>query len=119
MIYHLTSRDAWRLARETGSYRAPSLDGQGFIHMSATPEQVQRVANGIFAGADDLVVLVIDPTALSATLRYEPPDTTVPAEHSDGEQFPHLYGPLETSAVVRVLDYPSRADGTFALLSIE
>lgn len=119
MIYHLTSRDAWELARETGSYRAPSLDSQGFIHLSATLEQVQRVANALYAGANDLVVLVVDPTRLSATLRREPPDPTVPAEHANGELFPHLYGALETSAVVRVIDYPQRAGGGFELISVE
>jgi uncharacterized protein (DUF952 family) len=119
MIYHLTSRDAWQLARSTNCYRAPSLDSQGFIHLSATPEQVQRVANALYAGANDLVVLVIDPSQLSAPLRYEPPDPTVPTEHADGERFPHLYGPLDTSAVVRVLHYPSHSDGTFELLSLE
>jgi uncharacterized protein (DUF952 family) len=40
-------------------------------------------------------------------MRYEPP--------GDGELFPHIYGALNLDAVVRILDFPPAADGSFAL----
>ena len=99
MLYHITTRDEWDAAQTAGTYRAPSLDADGFIHLSATPDQVERVANAIYQNVDDLVVLVIDDEKLSAEVKFEPPDLSIPAAHYDGELFPHLYGALNVDAV--------------------
>jgi ribosomal-protein-serine acetyltransferase len=115
MIYHITSRDAYEAARAKGIYRTLSLQQEGFIHLSANHDQVERVANAIYRGQDGLVILVVDPALLRSELRYEPPDTSIPAEHNTGELFPHLYGPLNLDAVVDVVAFPANSDGTFAL----
>ncbi|MFN8373456.1 MAG: DUF952 domain-containing protein [Anaerolineae bacterium] len=116
LIYHITTRREWEQAQAAGEYRAESLATQGFIHNS-TSEQVTRVANAIYRGQQGLVLLCIDRDKLNAELRFEPPDTKVPAHHYTGELFPHLYGALNTDAVVNVLDFPPNEDGTFALPS--
>ena len=104
-MLHITTRRAE--AQAEGRYAAPSLDSQGFIHCSA-PAQVLGVANFLYAGQPDLVLLVIDPARLSAELRWE--------EYEPGSPyFPHLYGPLNLDAVIRVLPFPPAADGTFQL----
>jgi uncharacterized protein (DUF952 family) len=69
---------------------------------------VTRVANARFRGADDLVLLCVAVDRLRAPLRYEPGDP------GSDELFPHLYGPLEVGAVVRVLPFAEGAEG-FAL----
>jgi uncharacterized protein (DUF952 family) len=69
---------------------------------------VTRVANARFRAAPDLVLLCVAVDRLEAPLRYEPGD---PGSH---ELFPHLYGPLEVSAVMRVLPFVEGAEG-FAL----
>jgi uncharacterized protein (DUF952 family) len=79
----------------------------GFIHLS-TAAQVVRVANARFAGAPDLVLLCVAADRLAAPLRYERGDP------GSDELFPHLYGPLEVDAVVRVLPFEEGAGG-FAL----
>lgn len=112
LIYHITHRAEWEAAQDIGDYRTVSLASQGFIHASQA-HQVAKVANAIYAGERDLVLLVIDVDKLAAPLRYEPPDMTVPAEHEDAELFPHLYGPLNLAAVVEVLDFPPGDDGQF------
>jgi len=112
-ILHITTREAWALARRRGSYRSDSLDGEGFIHCS-TPAQTVETANRFFRGAKDLVLLCIDPARVRAELRFEPP-AGVTVHDSRAELFPHLYGPLELDAVIRVVDFPPSATGEFVL----
>jgi uncharacterized protein (DUF952 family) len=114
MIYHITTGKEWNLAQKTGEYQAPSLDLQGFIHMSDL-QQVTKVANAVYTAQSDLVLLCIDPKRLRILVKYEPPDTNIPAAHYDGELFPHLYGALNADAVVSVMDFPPGRDGTFTL----
>jgi uncharacterized protein (DUF952 family) len=113
-IYHITSRSAWDAAQQRGAYEAESLHTQGFIHISRI-NQVLRVANAIYTGQTDLVLLEIDPTQLTEELRYEPPDSLISAEHQADETFPHLYGMLNLDAVTQVHEFPPNEDGTFQL----
>ncbi len=112
MIYHITSRDAWAAAQSEGKYHAESLASQGFIHFSQA-RQVARVANAVYVGQTDLVLLHVDPVKLTAEIRIEPPDPTIPAHHYDGELFPHLYGALNLDAVVFVEDFVANEEGVF------
>jgi len=114
MIYHITAQHAWQAAQANGAYQADSLATQGFIHLS-NREQVLRVANAIYPGQAGLVLLCVEPTRLHAPLKYEPPDTTIPAEHYQGELFPHLYGALNLDAVLQAVDFPPQSDGHFTL----
>jgi uncharacterized protein (DUF952 family) len=111
MIYHITSRTAWNQARQRGDYRSESLESEGFIHCS-TEEQVIPVAEKYFAGQDDLLVLVIEPDRLTSSLKWEPPaEGAPPAGVPKGSLFPHIYGPINLDAVVRVFDLASLPDG--------
>jgi uncharacterized protein (DUF952 family) len=117
-VFHICSRAAAVQAQETGDYRADSLAGEGFIHLSRA-HQVLPTAAAYFAGVPDLVVLVIDPTALTAPLVYEPPaplPTASPKADAPGELYPHCYGPIDVAAIVDVIELaafnvPSAADG--------
>lgn len=104
-LLHITQRSAWDAAQHAGEYRAPSLDSEGFIHCS-TPAQVLGPANMLYRGQSDLVLLVLDPAQLQASLRYEPVGSDL---------FPHLYGPLNLNAVTNVVPFPPQPDGTFVL----
>lgn len=118
LIYHITTQAAWLMAQTSGEYRAESLVTQGFIHFS-TAEQVARVANAVYAGQTGLVLLVVDLARLTAVLRSEPADVTIPVEHGTGELFPHLYGALNLEAVVAVVDFAAGADGMFVFIPPE
>ena len=72
-------------------------------------DQILRVADSFYAGQHGLVLLVIDPRRLTSELRWEP-GTDLPTD-----LFPHLYGPLNLQAVLKVLDFEPAADGKFHL----
>lgn len=105
-IFHIAEQSAWDTAQGPGRYRVPSLDTEGFIHLS-TAAQYPATANRYYVGRTDLVLLEVDPTQLS-DLRYE--------KSTNDELFPHLYGELPTSAVIRVHMFAPQADGTFVAI---
>ena len=111
MIMHIVSRSEWTQAQQETAYVPASLRHEGFIHFSL-PDQVIGTANRFYQGQTDLVLLVVDPASLRPELRLEPP---LEAPESD-LRFPHLYGPLNLDAVVRVLDFPPDADGHWSAL---
>jgi uncharacterized protein (DUF952 family) len=104
MILHFCLASSWDPGAEF--YAASSLHTQGFIHCS-TVDQLTTPANLLARGVPGLVVLEIDPAGLP--VRWEPGD---PPDEA-GSLFPHLYGPLPTSAVVAVHDFPPGPDGRF------
>jgi uncharacterized protein (DUF952 family) len=110
MIYHITTCDQWEESGASGSYKAGSLESEGFIHCS-TRDQVVPVANDYYLGQVGLVLLCIDPDRLTSTLRYEAPG----GSHAGFESalFPHIYGPINREAVAAVVDFPPQPDGTF------
>ncbi len=100
MIYHVVSNTKWQEAVQTagpggqGFYEAASLALEGFIHTSKA-EQVAGVLNRYYKGQNDLLLLHIDESRLTSTLKYE-------LAPSVNEEFPHIYGPLNIDAVVKI-----------------
>ena len=115
MIFHITSRTSWDEARKRGDYRAEGFVKEGFIHCS-TLSQVLPVANNFYKGQSGLILLEIEPTLLSAKLKWEPPSGgTPPPGVPVGDKFPHVYGPINLDAVIRVVELTSKPDGVFDL----
>lgn len=106
LICHIVQRSLWEQASSSGSYQSDSWDSEGFIHCSAL-EQVCRVADLHFRGQTGLVLLLIEPARVLPEIRYEAP-------HGE-ERFPHIYGPLNIDAVVRVVAFAPGDDGRFHL----
>jgi uncharacterized protein (DUF952 family) len=94
MLYHLVSQHFFDGQPADEPYAPASLFEEGFIHLSATPEQVSWVTGRFYAGVLDLVVLQIDETRLDAPVQWD--------ETPDG-CFPHLYGPLNRDAIVDMM----------------
>lgn len=118
MIYHITSRTAWNQARQRGDYRPESLETEGFIHCS-TDEQVIPVVEKFYTGQDGLILLVIEPKRLTSDLKWEPPAEGVPPPGvAEDALFPHIYGPINLEAVVRVFDLQSQPDGKYKFPSL-
>lgn len=94
-IYHLAEPGDW--AASTDEYRPPSLDSEGFIHC-ATANQLADVARRHFRDDNDLVLLAVDPEPLKGAVTYED-------LYELGEAFPHVYGPIPTTAVLTTSPY--------------
>jgi uncharacterized protein (DUF952 family) len=93
MIYHVVTVGNWEIALDAGFYEADSLASEGFIHASKE-EQVTGVLERYYPGQTDLLLLHIDETKLTVPLKYE-------LAPSVNEMFPHIYGKLNTNAVVK------------------
>jgi len=114
MIFHITSRKDWEAAQSKGEYVAESLATEGFIHCS-TLAQVLPVAEKYYKGQGGLVLLVIEPSLLSSELKWEPPSGGTPVGVMEGDQFPHVYGPINLDAVVNIVDFMFDAKGAFQI----
>ncbi|MFB6353275.1 MAG: DUF952 domain-containing protein [Halobacteriales archaeon] len=101
-MVHAVEAGTW--AAVDDAYAPPSLEAEGFIHLSPV-ERVLGVAQYNLPDADDPRLVVVDRAAVEADLRYE---------EQPGGAFPHLYAPLEPDAVVDVLEFP-REDGRYVL----
>jgi uncharacterized protein (DUF952 family) len=119
MIYHLTTRQAWRESQQRGEYRAESLESEGFIH-SSTERQILPVAEAFFRGQSEILLLEIDPALLSSALRWEAPSGgTPPPGVPEGDLFPHIYGPINLDAIVKVYNLESNPDGSYKLPTLD
>jgi uncharacterized protein (DUF952 family) len=103
-ILHITQRQRWEEAKLVGSYRAESLETEGFIHCSL-PQQFVKTANRFFANQKDLVILCIDSDRVTGEIRYE----------GEKELFPHIYDALNVNAVFKEVDLNPGNDGMFEM----
>jgi uncharacterized protein (DUF952 family) len=102
MIFHLAESGRWETAE---TYRPDSLDEEGFVHCS-TAAQLMAVANSLYQGRTDLLLVTIEPDLLEAPVVYEDCYET-------GQRFPHIYGPIDAEAVVSVEPFHPDAAGRF------
>ena len=107
MIYHITSSSEWDLAKTKGEYQTDTLQDDGFIHCS-TKDQVLGVANELFAGRMDLVLLCIDSSLVRVRIEYED-------LYETNQLYPHIYGEITLDAVCAIIAFPPQSDGTFLL----
>jgi uncharacterized protein (DUF952 family) len=78
----------------------------GFLHFSTTAQLVETLARH-FNDAQELVLVAVETDALGRDLKWETAD--------NGQVYPHLYGPLNLSAVRWTSTIPRKPNGAFAL----
>lgn len=108
LILHILEKEAWTKAKQQNIYAPESLEKEGFIHCS-TPETVVEVANRLFRGQSNLLLLCIDLDKVAAKVLFEK------VAEPEGWVFPHIYGALNVDAVVREIDFEPDANGLFTL----
>ncbi|MGW6709399.1 DUF952 domain-containing protein [Streptomyces sp. NPDC054956] len=93
MIFHLVPLADWTAAPAL-PYAPPSLDSEGFVHCSADPETALAIATSHYTGVrGTLLAVELDELALTSEVRRE---------GESGGLYPHVHGPLNRDAVVRV-----------------
>lgn len=110
IILHACTKDEWRKAVTQGFFETPSLKSQGFIHCSEI-DTILRVANSNWNGRKDLILLVIDTNKIAPLVKFEP-------DPESGTLYPHIYGPLNTDAVIEIKEFLPNQRGIFDESSI-
>lgn len=90
-VYHIVLPEEWEKFTAQPLYTAPSLESEGFIHCSFA-DQIDAVLDRYYSNAHQVVVLKIDTEKLTSRLVSEP--------STGGETYPHIYGPINSDAVV-------------------
>jgi uncharacterized protein (DUF952 family) len=111
-LFHITERPDWAAAQTAGEYRMSTrgvtLEQEGFIHCSGSPQQLRGVADYLYDDADDLVVLIIDSDRLDVQVKYDAPAP-------GAESYPHVYGAVPVEAVREVVTVGRDAAGRMVL----
>ncbi len=101
-VYKITTAELWNASQEAGHLVPMPIDvTDGYLHFS-TADQLRDTLHLHFAGCPDLMLLSVSPAF--GDWRWEP--------SRRGQLFPHLYGPLPLSAVVKTAPIAVRPDGS-------
>jgi 1,4-dihydroxy-6-naphthoate synthase len=90
-LFHFVAPADWERAQRHGEWQPPSLDSEGFVHLSFR-HQIEGTLDVHFAGVDEVLLVEIEPDDLRQ-LVIEP--------SRGGALFPHLYRQLRTAEAVR------------------
>lgn len=111
LVYKIVPRMLWEAAEATGVFAGASIDFEdGFIHLSSAA-QVKETARLYFADQADLLLIGVDTAAVGDALKWE--------ASRGGDLFPHLYAPLEFSAVDFIVPLPIGPDGAHQFPDLE
>lgn len=109
VVYKIVPRELWRRAETAGIFHGSPVDTRdGFIHLS-TAAQARDTAARHFGGETDLLLVTVATDGLD--VRWEP--------SRGGDLFPHLYGELPMSAVLRVTPLPLGPAGLHVFPDLE
>ena len=85
VLFHIATARDWERAADTGTYTTGSLHRDGIIGCSSAAQHA-AVANHLFAGQSDLVLLLIDTDRLQSEVRLEQAE-------AGGRPVPRVDGP--------------------------
>lgn len=108
VIYCLVPATYWAQYEGKAEYYPRDYEQEGFIHATRGDELLVRVMNRVYTTfAGELLLLVIDEDRVTSDVKYE--------QASDGDLYPHIYGALNTDAIVEVRRMERGADGRWTV----
>lgn len=104
VTYHLVPEEVWDRQKDASEYLPEGFENDGFIHCTNGLDELIAVANRYYTGDKrPFRALILKVEKIQSPVRYDDP----------AETFPHIYGPLNTDAVVGMLTAKRDEDGTF------
>ena len=106
--YHLIPAELWAAADAQAPLSRDSLADEGFIHCTDGADALVETANRHYRDDPrDFLALTIDHDALTSPWRYDDP----------GTPYPHIYGPIDRSAIRGSTPVLRASDGTYLALA--
>jgi uncharacterized protein (DUF952 family) len=104
VTYHLVPVEVWESKKHLESYMPDAFAQEGFIHCTNGLDELVAVGNRYYkTDLRDYMALVLDVDEIESPVRYDDPNDT----------FPHIYGPLNASAIIGTFHAIRGEDGTF------
>jgi len=108
IAYHLVPVEEWEAKKALESYTPEGFEQEGFIHATNGLDELVAVGNRYYRDdARDYMALVLDVANILSPVRYDDPD----------QIYPHIYGPLNPSAIIGTLTAVRDEDGAFRELA--
>lgn len=105
IIYCLVPKTYWQNYVDKAEYFPRDYEQEGFIHATKGDDLLVKVANRVYTDfVGELFLLVIDEDRVTSEIKYE--------QAKDGLDYPHIYGALNTDAIVGVKQM-SRINGVW------
>lgn len=102
--FHLIPAVVWADSDADAALARESLSDEGFIHCTDGADALIATAERHYRDDPrDFVALTIDLDCVTSSWRYDDP----------GSPYPHIYGPIDRAAIVRVVPVSRAADGRF------
>ncbi|MGI8788606.1 MAG: DUF952 domain-containing protein [Pyrinomonadaceae bacterium] len=92
-IYHIVTPEVWGKFKDEKFYEAESLRRENFIHCSFET-QLEAVLQRYYKGAKKVLILEIETEKLTSKFVEEP--------STNNEIYPHIYGKINTDAIVKI-----------------
>jgi hypothetical protein len=96
VIYKILSEHQWTKLKSEGIFNGTDMDlASGYIHMSKTPKQVERIINKYYKKTGKIYILHICSDQLEKLI-----DEPI----SNGDIYAHLYQPLSLDYVIETTE---------------
>lgn len=105
IILHCMKQKTWEQIKHTDSFGKNYLETDGFIHCSPI-EYFWRITPNFKDIKEPLVLLCLDTEKINAVIKWEDGDNC-------GREYPHIYGEINTSAIINVLEYKKDPEGNY------
>ncbi|MDN3955844.1 DUF952 domain-containing protein [Sporolactobacillus laevolacticus] len=107
IILHCLKQNSWEKAKNSLYYGKEQIEADGFIHCSSI-ENFWRVAPNFKNIKEQMLLLCIDTNKVESQIKWGDDDNC-------GREYPHIYGELNTDAIVNVVPFLRDEQGNFVL----